>query len=413
MQIILYICGMTRRLSLSNEEAIAILGYHNSTGRYRFSDLKKWKEVLNKREEMRNKGRSQVTSQMSALKSCGTLMDIDEYCEHYGIPRNNVRSYKLVSHTATPYYNIQSTNIIESSDIDVIDKINSLISKYKRKPIKRKKVSSKTSIAQLVFSDVHIGMDNKDGLYGGNWSESSLFERRKAMAESFVNKIKDADCVQVINLGDYADGLDGKTVRRQHDLPQNMSNEQVFDAGVKFMLDTFEDIYHNIKCNRFVWYNVCNSNHSSSFDYFIAQAFKAVITAKYPTVDVINERRFIGHIKHGDRVDIITHGKDDINLRFGFKPALDDKGEKKIEEYIKHHRLHDYKIAFHKGDSHLRVIDKTSPYFTYNSYLAFSPSSSWVQTNFQAGRSGFTINVIDQSAYSIDYEFQWNSNKLQ
>lgn len=410
MQIKLIIFATMKRLNLSPEEALAILGYVNTTNRYRFSNLQEWKEALNKRTEIRAGGKQEVTSQMSALKKCGTLMDIDEYCEHYGIPRSNVRSYKLVTHTATPYYNIQSTSIAEDSDIDILAKIDSLIKSRSKKPISRKKVKYDVKVAQLVFSDVHIGMDNKDGLYGGNWSEKSLMERRKEMTRAFVNSVDRADCVQIINLGDYADGLDGKTVRRQHDLPQNMSNEQVFDAGVKFMLDTFEDIYHNVKCNRFVWYNVCNSNHSSSFDYFIAQAFKAVVMAKYSNVEIINERKFIGHIEHKGRVDIITHGKDDINLRFGFKPNLDEKGERKIEEYIKHYNLHGKDIHFHKGDSHLRVVDKSSPYFTYNSYLAFSPSSNWVQTNFQAGRSGFTISL---DSGLRDYEFQWQTNRLK
>ena len=36
----------------------------------------------------------------------GRMLDIDEYCEFYGLPRDDVKSYKLVSHTGTPFFNI-------------------------------------------------------------------------------------------------------------------------------------------------------------------------------------------------------------------------------------------------------------------------------------------------------------------
>ena len=44
---------------------------------------------------------------LSAWSSDGKLLDIDEYCEKYNLPIDNVRSYKLVSHTGIPFYNIQ------------------------------------------------------------------------------------------------------------------------------------------------------------------------------------------------------------------------------------------------------------------------------------------------------------------
>jgi len=274
-------------------------------------------------------------------------------------------------------------------------------------------------IAQFFYSDVHVGMlpnaENKS-LYGGRWSEKDLLERLDVICQQMVNELpRELDCLQVINLGDFADGLDKKTVRRMHDLPQNMTNTEVFDVGVEFKVRLLEFIYSNFKFNRLVWYNVCNSNHSSDFDYFICQAFKG-IAKNFEDVEVINERKFIGHIIHGNHCEIISHGKDDVNLKFGFKATLDERGYKKIDEYIKFHKLQNYIISFHKGDSHLRVCDKTNPDFDYNSYYALSPSSSWVQVNFSSGRSGFTFRVKVKNTKSgqlvKDFEFEWNGNKL-
>lgn len=369
------------------------------------------------------------TNNLSAVKPDGTIMDIATYCEVYGIPVSEVKSYKLVTHTSKgAYYNIASSNIDDTfaEGLDIYSKIEELVNSYEpTTPVKRYMVNENADlILQVIITDTHIGMDtNKGGhsLYGGSWSKKDLFERRDVILRELQN-ISDSllgrvDCVQVLNLGDFADGMDEQTVRKGHHLPQNMSNEEVFDTGVELMLSIFEYINGCIPTNEIIWYNVCNSNHSSSFDYFISQAFKAVVSANY-SAKVINERKFIGHYTYGRHTEVITHGKDDINLKFGFKAQLDIKGKEKIHEYIKFHKLQqqDNFIHFHKGDSHQYVVDRSSHDFDFNSYLALSPSSGWVQTNFASGRSGFSIIVKEKEGYSNtrhDFEFKWNSNELK
>lgn len=53
-----------------------------------------------------------TTSPLSALKEDGKIMGIKEYCEFYNIPYEQVRTYKLVTHTGKgAYYNIASNQI--------------------------------------------------------------------------------------------------------------------------------------------------------------------------------------------------------------------------------------------------------------------------------------------------------------
>ena len=42
----------------------------------------------------------------TALDSDGKMMSIEKYCEFYGLEYNKVKSYKLISHSGTPFYNI-------------------------------------------------------------------------------------------------------------------------------------------------------------------------------------------------------------------------------------------------------------------------------------------------------------------
>ena len=56
--------------------------------------------------------------QMSAMKANGDIMSIDEYCMFYGIPVEHARTYKLVTHTGVPYYNIASNVLPQESYVN-------------------------------------------------------------------------------------------------------------------------------------------------------------------------------------------------------------------------------------------------------------------------------------------------------
>lgn len=132
-------------------------------------------------------------------------------------------------------------------------------------------------------------------------------------------------------------------------------------------------------------------------------------------VEVVNYRHFINHYIHGNHCFILTHGKDEKNLKFGFKPILDKLATDKINEYIEVNDLHNYWITFEKGDSHQQLFDQTtSDKFNYNNYMALSPASEWVQTNYKRGRSGFSIMIMDPNRKEIShtaFEFEWQKVK--
>jgi hypothetical protein len=245
---------------------------------------------------------------------------------------------------------------------------------------------------RLVLTDIHIGMDvNKDGhaLYDGEWNENVLFERLKQVVQHTIQN-KQSDLLIIHELGDYLDGWDGYTTRGGHKLPQNMDNQKMFDVGLKFkiaLIDSLISHFHKIQV-----VNVCNDNHAGSFGYIVNSAFKAYIELKYPkNIEVVNQRKFIDHYIVKDRCFILTHGKDDKSLKFGFKPMLDPKQIEKIKNYIDEYRLWSYKIEFSKGDSHQLLFDFTSSTaFEYQNFGSFSLPSDWVKVNFKNTLSCFT-----------------------
>jgi hypothetical protein len=240
---------------------------------------------------------------------------------------------------------------------------------------------------RLVYTDTHVGMMVTDySLYGGLWNEEELDKMCDKIIEHTIENRK-SNILYIDELGDFLDGYDAQTVRKGHHLPQNMDNQKAFDVGLRFKLKLIQSLapyYDKIICH-----NVCEDNHAGSFGYILNSAFKTAIEMMLPNVSVINLRKFIEFYKVGKYTFVLSHGKDSVSLKFGFKPKLDKVQENKIDNYIDRNGLKGI-IEFSKGDSHQYLFDSsTAQRFNYYNYPALSPSSSWVQVNFQQGISGF------------------------
>tara|TARA_R110002020_G_scaffold175997_4_gene368036 strand:- start:8096 stop:9361 length:1266 start_codon:yes stop_codon:yes gene_type:complete len=330
----------------------------------------------------------------------GLMMDIDEYCEFYNLPRQNISSYKLISHTGVPFYNIVFKESVEAvEDFDYRSVIKGVIKSIKVKPYKHTSVkrSDNSKFTRLVYSDTHIAMDTDSegtAMYATVWDSDEIMESMYSMCREVVNN-KVGNTLYIDELGDFLDGFDGYTTRGGHSLPQNMTNEGAFELALTFklqMLNVLAADFEKIVCN-----NICNDNHAGSFGAVLNHAFKVAAEIKFNNVVVNNIQEFIGHYIVGNHAFVISHGKDKKSLKFGFKPQLDSKQIEKIDHYLKYndvYRKAKY-IEFGKGDSHQMLFDyTTSQDFDYFNYPALSPSSEWVGTNFKKGLRGFVIQQV-------------------
>ena len=395
-----------KRKRLTNPEAIHFgfaLKPKTKQGNARYflteKELEELQEIRSVKVEVKSKSKSNEYKPkkdfvLSAWSSEGKMMEIDEYCKVYNLPRKDITSYKLVSHTGTPFYNIVfKENVIDVAK-DEID-FDSIISKHiEPVSVKVEKQHNEFDFDVLTYSDVHIGMDTNakgNSMYSVLWNAEEVIKA----SNEIVNKViqnQTSNLLIVDELGDLLDGYNGKTTRGGHDLPQNMTNEEVFDCALTFKMNILDKLIYHYQEIRFN--NICNDNHAGSFGYFVNSAFKSLAEQKYRNVSVTNYRNFISHYFVNDVCFVITHGKDDSTLKFGFKPQLDTKQIEKIDQYCKHNDIYkkSKKIIFKKGDSHQCLFDMAgSDDFYYYNYPALSPSSQWVQNNFKKGRRGFVI----------------------
>ena len=281
-----------------------------------------------------------------------------------------------------------AAEVVESFDF------KSVIEKY-IKPIILKKVDKKTyskDFDTLTITDVHIGMDtdvDNNTMYVKEWNKKELIKAANIVIKQTLQE-QESSVLYVDELGDLLDGFNAQTTRGGHALPQNMTNEECFDAALEFKLRILYGLVNNYTEIHFN--NICNDNHSGAFGYFVNEAFKQIAELQFKNVAVTNHRKFLNHYYVNDICFIISHGKDDKSLKFGFKPQLDLKGAEKIDQYCKQNGI--YKeadlVIFKKGDSHQALFDMcTSDDFYYFNYPALSPSSNWIKNNFKLGRRGF------------------------
>ena len=270
---------------------------------------------------------------------------------------------------------------------------------------------------RVVISDVHIGMDPTNhgrALYDGlEWNRKVLFSRLEEIVKHVLENQK-SNVLHIVELGDFADGLNGQTTRGGHSLPQNMTNQECFDAGFSFKVALIENLAPHF--DQIYFRSINNDNHSGDFAYFINSAFKFYCDSAFPDKDrsgnrkvqVTNQLKFIDYEIVGKYCFVTTHGKDSQHMKGGFKPKLDPNQVNKILGYLDTMKLlnRGYEIIFEKGDSHQYLFDSsTSDQFKYYNYPALSPSSDWVATNFQMGRSGFVHFNYHEKRKSINEYF--------
>jgi hypothetical protein len=302
------------------------------------------------------------------------------------VPNTSTKNMWIKNKEASLF--VVNPNYREAGEVRVEDiDFKSLFGKIKPLQYKKQPPIETALFDRLVYTDTHVGMMITDySLYGGLWDEHELNKMCDRMIEHTILNRK-SKVLYIDDLGDFLDGYDAQTVRKGHHLPQNMDNQKAFDVGLRFKIKLVQSLapyYDNIICH-----NVCEDNHAGSFGYILNSAFKTAIEMMLPNVEVVNIRKFIDFYKVGKYTFVISHGKDSVSLKFGFKPKLDKIQENKIDNYLDRNGLKGI-IEFSKGDSHQYLFDSsTAQRFNYYNYPALSPSSSWVQVNFQQGISGF------------------------
>lgn len=139
-------------------------------------------------------GKDELVSTLSALKSDGTIMNIKEYCKFYNIPVEEVKTYKLVTHSSKgAYYNIAS-NVIEGKGFEEFcKKLLTEIAEIPNKPktLKRPQVVDNQQHLLVVDpADLHIGKLCDSYETGEDYNSQIAVQRAREGVEGIIEKAK-------------------------------------------------------------------------------------------------------------------------------------------------------------------------------------------------------------------------------
>lgn len=284
----------------------------------------------------------------------------------------------------------------EGIDLSTLDE---MVEKAYRKvfsnPVKQQKKILPIKNAEgdlLIFlSDQHIGAKTGEGLYENHYDRKEVFRRMENLLHevTILTDTFPVSKIHLVLLGDSLDGMDAKTTRGGHDLPQNMTNQEAlecfFDSHVYLIHGLYElsstmDIHLT-----------ANSNHGGDFEYAAHRMLQIYVQHAYD-INVMMHTKFLSHFELDDMCYIITHGKDKQHRKKGLPKYLNPDTELFLEQYIRANKITS-EVRVVKGDLHVNA-EEQGKLFSYRNVPSFFGGSDWIMENFGITKPGVAFDLV-------------------
>lgn len=250
----------------------------------------------------------------------------------------------------------------------------------------------------VYIADDHAGIDFKESLFENPYNGEIYYNRLDSLADKIILNKENTETLFIINLGDELDGFNKQTTRGGHSL-DSLSNKEQFDIYIKARKNFYDKVLMENKHKEVFVINVNNSNHSGNdYSYIVNKALEFYLQAKFPKVKFINQEKFIDSYTWGDHTFLLTHGKDEKYMKFGFPLNLNEKVDLWLMDYSKN--LKTKYISTIKGDLHAYSVNigKSGRYINVPSICG---GSNWIEHNYGSSSSGVLIEIVDKKDKNI------------
>lgn len=339
----------------------------------------------------------------TALKSIDSV-NSQESAKGIAIPPGMVLKSQWQGPDGEWKYSYQKALDPDMSAEDITNIVTEAITK-KLKPWRIRRKSSNNSKGLFLFtSDKHVGAHTKENSVYENKYDASIFEERMMLLlqEAYEQYRLHGrfDKIVFMDLGDPLDGYDGNTTRGGHSLPQNMSSREQFDVFVEVHRKFFDELVLMDIADSIDFIAVTNDNHAGPFGYCATKAISLYLEVKYPDMGIKLCTKFMDHIAYGDHTYIVTHGKDEEDMKAGFPIKMSDKVENYINDYINMKNINTKQIHLIKGDLHQSACEYGKR-FRYKNVMSMYGSSKWIHTNYGSGHAGVDFEVVEKNGSRI------------
>lgn len=255
-------------------------------------------DIDNGTDTKTNQYSNDKVSPLSALKEDGSIMSIEEYCEVYKIPYEQVRTYKLVTHTGKgAYYNIASNPIkgegFEEFYIQLLKELSEIPNKPKT--IRRVNTDQVKDYHLLIVdpADIHIGKLADSFEVGGDYNSQIAVQRVKEGVQGILDKSK-GFCIDKILFIGGNDILHIDTPKRTTTSGTPQDTDGMWYSNFLIAKELYIDILLQLLKVADVHFVYNPSNHDYTSGFFLAD----VIATYFKDMDNITFDTSIRHRKY-------------------------------------------------------------------------------------------------------------------
>lgn len=185
-----------------------------------------------------DKERPKESKGFTAVDDDGKLMNIERYCEYYGLDVAKVRSYKLISHSGVPYINVVFFEEVVEPMVTEKELKELILSGFEGIKYKPTNKDTKNKIGVVKIADLHLGSYVDNLIRTKNFSIDIL-------ASKLLDAVEDINArnyskVHVHILGDLIESFTGLSHKNTwKGLDKAMVGAEAVKLVVKILHDNF------------------------------------------------------------------------------------------------------------------------------------------------------------------------------
>ena len=251
----------------------------------------------------------------------------------------------------------------------------------------------------LYIADMHIGAAMTSGaMYQENMNYG--YDEIKRRLTEILNRMRQFNCFDHINIvlmGDNIDccGVDNKTARLDHNLPENMDAREQANTFIDIMMWFIGSLANpdNEFCSNISVYSVPCGNHGGVYEYMCNKSLLALLNAYYPNIQTTLWEDFFGVFEFNNNTFVCTHGKEDKFMRRGLPLTLDDKSKVMLYEWLNDQGIYSDNVHFIKGDLHSNSLSSCKR-LDYRNVLSLFGASDYSNYNFSRNSYGMSYDLF-------------------
>ncbi|WP_296683196.1 hypothetical protein [Flavobacterium sp.] len=211
----------------------------------------------------------------TAVSNDGSLMDIEEYCEHYALDYSQVRSWKLITHTAVPFYNIVFYDNHNKEEESFRDQLIKDLQQYSPSFPKLERIDNNDSYLLVIDpADIHIGKLASAFETGETYNNQIAVQRVLSGVHGILDKVSSFKIDKILFIGGN-DILHIDTPKRTTTSGTPQDTDGMWHSNFLIAKSLYVNVLEILLSVADVHFTFNPSNHDYMNGFFLAQVIES------------------------------------------------------------------------------------------------------------------------------------------